>query len=73
LEFLLSALAQLIDIFLEQILAAYESIANDAWAYITGDDQFNLSVADAIAIRPALVFHLLYAHIRPHHRGATQH
>ena len=51
----LARFAELLLIFLEQVLASHEPVPHDAGTDVAGDDRLHHAVRDAIAIGPALV------------------
>jgi hypothetical protein len=60
-EFLFAAFAKLLGEFFEQILTAYESIANDSGPHITRHNHFHFAVADPVAVLPALVLDVFHS------------
>jgi len=60
LKFFFARSTQLFGIFLEEILPTHEPVANDPRPNVRGNDQFNLTVADSIAVFPSFVFCLLH-------------
>ena len=59
LKLIFAALAELLREFLEEVLPADEAESNDPRPNIAGYDEFDFTVADAVALVPALVVNLL--------------
>src|SRR5262249_38177974 len=57
---LLTALAQLVRVFPEDVLAILQPVTDDPRAHVQGDDYLGLAVGEAEVVLPALVLDLVH-------------